>query len=93
MHQTTPAVERAVAGARAWADRLGSGPVRLAHFVLALLDEEEGRVAVRWSASGCPLRKSASGSFRRKVSRRRLFTRCSAPPARGRSPTGTTRSS
>lgn len=46
MHQTTPAVERAVAGARAWADRLGSEPVRLAHFVLALLDEEEGRVAV-----------------------------------------------
>jgi thiamine-phosphate pyrophosphorylase len=46
MHQTTPAVERAVAGARAWADRLGSEPIRLAHFVLALLDEEEGRVAV-----------------------------------------------
>jgi thiamine-phosphate pyrophosphorylase len=46
MHQTSPGVERAVAGARAWADRLGSEAVRLAHFVLALLDEEEGRVAV-----------------------------------------------
>ncbi len=46
MHQTTPAVERAVAGARLWAERLQSEPIRLAHFVLALLDEEEGRVAV-----------------------------------------------
>jgi len=39
-------VERAVEGARGWADRLGSAPVRLAHFVLALLDEDEGRPAV-----------------------------------------------
>lgn len=46
MHQTSPGVERAVAGARVWADRLGSESVRLAHFVLALLDEEEGRPAV-----------------------------------------------
>jgi thiamine-phosphate pyrophosphorylase len=46
MHQTSPGVERAVAGARAWADRLGSEPVRLAHLVLALLDEDEGRPAV-----------------------------------------------
>ncbi|QJW99951.1 thiamine phosphate synthase [Frigoriglobus tundricola] len=46
MHQTSPGVERAVEGARVWADRLGSAPLRLAHFVLALLDEEEGRPAV-----------------------------------------------
>jgi len=46
MHQMSPGVERAVAAARTWADRLGSEPVRLAHFVLALLDEEEGRPAV-----------------------------------------------
>jgi thiamine-phosphate pyrophosphorylase len=52
MHQTTPGVERAVTGARAWADRLGSEPVRLAHFVLSLLDEEEGRVAVLLERAG-----------------------------------------
>ncbi|MBP3956429.1 thiamine phosphate synthase [Gemmata sp. G18] len=46
MHQTSPGVERAVAGARVWADRLGSERVRLAHYVLALLDEDEGRPAV-----------------------------------------------
>ena len=46
MHQTSPGVERAVAAARTWADRLGSEPVCLAHLVLALLDEEEGRPAV-----------------------------------------------
>ncbi|VTR94642.1 thiamine-phosphate pyrophosphorylase : Thiamine-phosphate synthase OS=Blastopirellula marina DSM 3645 GN=thiE PE=3 SV=1: Clp_N: TMP-TENI [Gemmata massiliana] len=46
MHHTSPGVERAVAGARVWADRLGSEPVRLAHFVLALLEEDEGRPAV-----------------------------------------------
>ena len=46
MHQASPGVERAVAGARVWADRLGSEPVCLAHLVLALLDEDEGRPAV-----------------------------------------------
>lgn len=46
MHRTSPGVERAVTGARAWADRLHSDAVRLGHFVLALLDEEEGRPAV-----------------------------------------------
>lgn len=46
MHQPTPGVERAIAAARLWAERLGSESVRLAHFVLGLLDEEEGRVAV-----------------------------------------------
>lgn len=45
MHQTSPGVERAVAGARAWADRLRSDAVRVAHYALALLDEEEGRPA------------------------------------------------
>lgn len=46
MHQTSPGVERAVAGAREWAARLGSAQVCLGHYVLALLDEEEGRPAV-----------------------------------------------
>ncbi len=46
MHQTSPGVERAVTGARVWANRLGSESVRLAHYVLALLDEDEGRPAV-----------------------------------------------
>jgi thiamine-phosphate pyrophosphorylase len=46
MHQMSPGVERAVAGARGWADRLGSEPLRLGHLVLGLLDEEEGRPAV-----------------------------------------------
>ncbi len=46
MHQMSPGVGRAVAAARVWADRLGPGPVRLAHLVLALLDEDEGRPAV-----------------------------------------------
>ena len=45
MHQTSPGVERAVAGARMWADRLASEPVRIGHYALALLDEEEGRPA------------------------------------------------
>jgi thiamine-phosphate pyrophosphorylase len=45
MHQMSPGVERAVAGARQWASRLGSDAVRLTHFLLALLDEEEGRPA------------------------------------------------
>lgn len=46
MHQTSPGVERAVTGAGAWAARLNSAQVRLAHYVLALLDEDEGRPAV-----------------------------------------------
>src|SRR5438105_13730753 len=46
MHLTSPGVERAVTGARVWADRLGSEATCLAHFVLALLDEDEGRPAV-----------------------------------------------
>jgi thiamine-phosphate pyrophosphorylase len=52
MHKTSPGVERAVAGARLWADRLGSEPVRLSHFVLALLEEDEGRPAVLFERAG-----------------------------------------
>src|ERR1700722_20094670 len=46
MHQMSPGVERAVGAARVWSERLGSSGIRLSHFVLALLDEEEGRPAV-----------------------------------------------
>jgi thiamine-phosphate pyrophosphorylase len=46
MHQMSPAAERAVAGARNWAKELGAETVGLAHFLLALLDEEEGRPSV-----------------------------------------------
>ena len=46
MHQPSPAVERAVEAARAWAERLGSAHVRAVDLMLALLDEEEGRPAV-----------------------------------------------
>jgi thiamine-phosphate pyrophosphorylase len=46
MHQMSPGVERAVAGGRAWAQRLGCPAVQLTHLLLALLDEEEGRSAL-----------------------------------------------
>ena len=46
MHQTSPGVERAVAAAQVWAERLGSPQVRLVDYLLGLLDEEEGRPAV-----------------------------------------------
>ena len=52
MHQMSPGVERAVAGARQWAARLDSQTVRLTHFLLALLDEEEGRPAVLVESMG-----------------------------------------
>jgi thiamine-phosphate pyrophosphorylase len=52
MHQMSPGVERAVIAARVWAERLGSDKCRLAHFVLALLDEEEGRPAVLIEQAG-----------------------------------------
>jgi thiamine-phosphate pyrophosphorylase len=48
MHQTTPGVERAVAAARA----RGAGAPALAHFVLALLEEDEGRPAVLLERAG-----------------------------------------
>ncbi|MCS7022023.1 MAG: thiamine phosphate synthase [Gemmataceae bacterium] len=41
---TSPGVERALTAASQWAARLGSEVVQLTHFILALLDEEEGRV-------------------------------------------------
>src|SRR5579872_5629760 len=52
MHQMSPGVERAVSGARSWAERLGSAELRLSHFILALLDEEEGRPAVLLERAG-----------------------------------------
>ncbi|MCS6865457.1 MAG: thiamine phosphate synthase [Gemmataceae bacterium] len=45
MYQITPALERAVAAARSWADRCGSESVQLHHYVLGLIEEEEGRAA------------------------------------------------
>ena len=45
MHQPSPGVERAVAGAVAWAGRRGSAAVRLSDYVLGLLDDDEGRPA------------------------------------------------
>lgn len=52
MHQMSPGVERAVVAARGWAKRLGSEVVRLSHFVLALLEEDEGRPAVLLERAG-----------------------------------------
>jgi thiamine-phosphate pyrophosphorylase len=52
MHQMSPGVERAVAAARAWAERLGGGGVRLTHYLLALLEEDEGRAAVLLERAG-----------------------------------------
>ncbi len=46
MHQASPGVERAVAAAQAWAGRLGASAIRLADYVLGLLDEEDGKPAV-----------------------------------------------
>src|ERR1700684_1117575 len=63
MHQMSPGVERAVSGARSWAERLGSEELRLSHFILALLDEEEGRPAVLLERAGlsvATVRESAS---------------------------------
>ena len=57
MHKMSPGVERAVTGARAWAGQLGSKEVRLNHFVLALLDEEEGRPAVLLERAGITVSK------------------------------------
>jgi thiamine-phosphate pyrophosphorylase len=52
MHQMSPGVERAVSAARVWAERLGTTDLKLSHFVLALLDEEEGRPAVLLERAG-----------------------------------------
>jgi len=55
MHQMSPGVERAITGAQVWASRLGSPTLRLTHFVLALLDEAEGRPAVLLDRAGLSL--------------------------------------
>ena len=52
MHQMSPGVERAVKGARSWAERVGAGSVRLNHLVLALIEEDEGRPAVLLERAG-----------------------------------------
>ena len=52
MHHMSPAVERAVAGGRQCADRLGSESVRLTHLLLALLEEGEGRSAMLLESVG-----------------------------------------
>ena len=52
MHQMSPGVERAVSGARLWAERLGTPAVLLPHLLLALLDEDEGRPAVLLERAG-----------------------------------------
>jgi thiamine-phosphate pyrophosphorylase len=52
MHRMSPGVERAVTGARLWADRIGSEAVRLSHLLLSLLDEDEGRPAVLLERAG-----------------------------------------
>ncbi|MBA4190670.1 MAG: thiamine phosphate synthase [Planctomycetaceae bacterium] len=55
MHQMSPGVERALTGARVWANRLGSATLQLAHFALALLDEDEGRPAMLLERAGLSL--------------------------------------
>jgi thiamine-phosphate pyrophosphorylase len=70
MHQMSPGVERGVAGARGWAERLGSGTVRLSHLALALLDEEEGRPAVLLERAGLAV----------PAVRERLASLADAPP-------------
>ncbi len=55
MHQTSPGVERAMAAARVWADRLGSPHLRLPDLLLGLLDEEEGHPANLVVRLGLPL--------------------------------------
>ncbi len=52
MHQMSPGVERVVTGARTWAERFDCSSVRLAHLVLSLLDEEEGRPAILLERAG-----------------------------------------
>ena len=55
MHQMSPGVERAVAKARALAERFGAAQVCLTHYLLALLEEEEGRPAVLLERAGYAL--------------------------------------
>jgi thiamine-phosphate pyrophosphorylase len=60
-----------VAGARAWAQQSGSNEVRLSHFLLSLLDEEEGRPAVLLERAGLSV----------VVMREKLTEMADAPPA------------
>jgi thiamine-phosphate pyrophosphorylase len=46
MYEATPGVERAVAAAKHWAQKLGPREVRLVDYLLGLLEEEEGRPAL-----------------------------------------------
>jgi len=55
MHQMSLGVERALAGARVWAERVASPSLRLSHFALALFDEEEGRPAILLERLGLSL--------------------------------------
>src|SRR5205807_1561439 len=52
MYRASPGVERAVEAAKAWAERLGSGDIRLVDLLLGLLDEDEGRPAVLLERNG-----------------------------------------
>ena len=52
MHRMSPGVERALSSARARAEQDGSEGILLSHFVLALLDEDEGRPAVLLERAG-----------------------------------------
>jgi len=71
MHLMSPAVERAVANARLWADRQQSECVRLHHHLLALLDEDEGRPAELLERAGLVV----------AVIREQLLGKTDAPPA------------
>ncbi len=51
----SPGVERAVAAASVWAQKLDSPIVRLSHLILALLDEDEGRPALLLERAGLSL--------------------------------------
>ncbi|MFO0825854.1 MAG: Clp protease N-terminal domain-containing protein [Gemmataceae bacterium] len=55
MHQMSPGVERALISARAWAERLESPTLRLAHYALALFDDDEGRPAMLLERAGLSL--------------------------------------
>src|SRR5262245_4602553 len=43
--EITPAVARALEAARDWTEKLGAGDTSARHLMLALLEENEGRVA------------------------------------------------
>jgi thiamine-phosphate pyrophosphorylase len=53
----TPAAERALRSAKRWAEQLAVAQVAPRHLLLALLDEEEGRVAVLLQSQALDLRR------------------------------------